>query len=186
MTAPLPHSHKNEGVGAANIRSGNRRHFWEQFFILGFIWWLLNHGDLKSWFVGGPMAMLGALAGMRLSNPHRIRMQPLGLLRFIPFFLLVSLKGGVDVAWRSLHPRLPIYPVLIRYRLRLPEGTPKVFMVDVVSLLPGTLSADVDGATLTLHMLIGSDKALLGVTELERRVSRLFGLNWLALKDAPA
>lgn len=49
---------------------------------------------------------------------------PLGLvgrevMGVVPFFLWHSLNGGVDVAWRAFHPRLPITPELIEYPLRL-------------------------------------------------------------------
>ena len=52
------------------------------------------------------------------------------------------LKGGVYVAWRAFDPRMPITPELIEYPLRLPPGLPRVILVNMVSLLPGTLSAE--------------------------------------------
>lgn len=95
---------------------------------------------------------------------------------FAPFFLVQSLRGGVDVARRALHPRLPLNPCLVRYPLCLEEVPAQVFMANVVSLLPGTLSADLEDSVLTVHAL----DCALPVTEqlqaLESRVARLFGL----------
>ncbi|MBE0509552.1 MAG: Na+/H+ antiporter subunit E [Chromatiales bacterium] len=57
----------------------------------------------------------------RLSLADRINTL-LGWLRFIPFFLLQSLLGGIDVARRAFHPRTPLSPTLIRYPLSLSES----------------------------------------------------------------
>jgi multicomponent Na+:H+ antiporter subunit E len=51
---------------------------------------------------------------------------------------------GLDVAWRALHPALPIEPQFQRFRLHLPEGQPRTLMVSVLSLMPGTLSAELE------------------------------------------
>jgi multicomponent Na+:H+ antiporter subunit E len=98
------------------------------------------------------------------------------MLHFVPFFVLTSLRGGLDVAWRALHPRLPIAPVLLHHPLRLPPGTARTFLIDTVSLLPGTLSTDVREATLVLHVLTDSSAAAPGVVRLEQHVAALFGV----------
>jgi len=81
------------------------------------------------------------------------------------------------VARRALHPRLPISPGLLDYRWRLPPGLPRVFMANTVSLLPGTLSVELDDAHLRVHVLdeTGAFTAELQVVEVY--VARLFGLS---------
>jgi multicomponent Na+:H+ antiporter subunit E len=74
-------------------------------------------------------------------------------VRFLPVFLLESVKGGIDVSLRVFRPGMRLRPVVVDYRLRLPNGLPRLLMLNVVSLLPGTLSADLQDNCLRLHVL---------------------------------
>lgn len=142
--------------------------------VFGLLWWVLTGGEIGSWMIGAPTVLLATLASAALIPvaPWSVS----GLLRFIPFFIWHSLKGGVDVAWRSLHPRLPIAPDLVEYSLHLPPGLPRVFMANTLSLLPGTLSAELDDARLCVHVLDGRGSFPLVLEALEKRVADLFGL----------
>lgn len=95
----------------------------------------------------------------------------------MPFFLWRSLNGGVDVARRALQPRLPISPGLFDHRWRLPPGLPRVFMANTVSLLPGTLSAELEDDRLRVHVLDHTAAFASELTLIEARVARLVGLN---------
>lgn len=97
------------------------------------------------------------------------------LLRFVPIFLMRSLLGGADVAWRAFHPGVPIAPELITYPLRLPPGLSRVFMANTVSLLPGTLSAELGENCLTVHVLDGRQDYLSELESVEQNVARMFG-----------
>lgn len=96
-------------------------------------------------------------------------------LRFVPFFAYCSLKGGVDVAGRAFSPRLPLTPAMLDYSLRLPKGTARVFFANIVSLLPGTLSTDIRGDTLMVHVLDNTSPVFEQLQRLEVAVARLFG-----------
>jgi multicomponent Na+:H+ antiporter subunit E len=159
------------------VHSSAARRFGVRLVLLAGLWWALNPGDPASWIVGGPVVVLAAWAGAWLAARAQWSVRPLGLLRFIPFFLLASFRGGANVAWRALHPRLPIEPELMRYALRLPEGSARVFFIDVASLLPGTLSADLEGSTLLVHVLSSPHRARRSVAALEEHVAGLFGLD---------
>ena len=89
-------------------------------------------------------------------------------------FLWHSLKGGVDVAWRAFHPRLPITSKLVEYPLRLPPGLPRVILVNTVSLLPGTLSAELGSQVLKVHVLDSLGDFLAELEALEQRVGCRF------------
>ena len=139
------------------------------------MWWTLTDGAADSWLIGAPVVLLAALVSVMLVPPFS--WSATRIVRFVPFFLWHSLSGGVDVAWRALHPRLPISPRLFDHRWRLPPGPPRVLMANTVSLLPGTLSAELGEQYLRVHVLdqTGAYAAQLAKTEV--RVARLFGLN---------
>lgn len=83
----------------------------------------------------------------------------------------------MDVAWRAFHPRMPIAPDLIEYPLRLPPGLPQVFMANTISLLPGTLSAELDQGILQIHVLDSQKDFLAEVKMVEHNVARMFDIS---------
>lgn len=140
------------------------------------LWWVLTGGDRHSWLIGGVTVGLALLVSITSpAPPTRLRFSPVGLLRFIPYFLLQSLSGGIDVARRAFSPRLPLDPALIHYPLQLPPGGARIFLLNTVSLLPGTLSADLIDDTLTVHLLDQQRDPQL--QQLEQQVAGLFAIS---------
>lgn len=138
------------------------------------MWWILTDGAMGSWPVGLPMVLLSTLVSVMLMPPLSWSLR--GMVFFIPYFLCYSIRGGVDVARRAMHPQLPISPGLVNYRFRLPPGLPRVFMANTVSLLPGTLSVELEDDILCIHVLdetVAIDEEL---NSLENRLARIFGL----------
>jgi multicomponent Na+:H+ antiporter subunit E len=89
------------------------------------------------------------------------------------FFLKASLISGLDVVRRALHPKMRLHPDLIDYRLSLATEAARIFMADVVSLLPGTLSADLAGGRLTIHVLDRNMPVHAELEALEERVAAM-------------
>lgn len=146
------------------------------FLILLGLWTVVSQARVDSWVVGGPCVLLGALAWTRLSVAARVRLNPIAMLTFPYHFFRHSLLGGIDVTWRSLHPRLPIDPGLIEYPMRLPQGPARTFFMAIVSLLPGTVSADTREDVLFTHVLDQNAKVYEELNHLENAVARLFSM----------
>lgn len=136
------------------------------------VWWILTDGAPDGWWAGTVMAPLAAAisVALRPAAPWSCA----ALLRFIPFFVVHSLKGGIDVARRVSRPSLDVQPTLFDYVLRLRSANACVFMSGVVSLLPGTLAAELDGRRLRVHALDTRDTFLAELELLERHVAALF------------
>ena len=86
--------------------------------VLSLLWWLITEGA-GGWAVGTPVILLALGASYWLQPEPRVRLRPAGLLRFAGFFLVQSLRAGLDVALRAFRPSMPLYPALQEYRLRL-------------------------------------------------------------------
>lgn len=97
-------------------------------------------------------------------------------MRLFSYFLIQSLLGGIDVSKRALSPRHRVQPFLIRYPLRLPPGKARIFFVISASLLPGTLSARLEGDDLTVHVLDRGIRAESVLRGLEARIGAVVGL----------
>jgi multicomponent Na+:H+ antiporter subunit E len=126
--------------------------------------------------VGGPTALAAAALAAWLVPAPRRWVRPLPLLRFLGTFVARSARGGLDVARRALSPALPLSPGFVEVRTLLPEGAARVLLADVLSLLPGTVTVDLDGDRLLLHALEVGPQVEAEVRDLERRLADLLGL----------
>ena len=141
------------------------------------IWIVLTEGRIDSWVVGGPVVFAATCISMRLAERQRWRWSVFGFFRFAPYFASTSFLGGLDVAWRSLSRSLPIDPCIVEHHLRLPDDTAaRVFFMNIVNLLPGTVSADVDQDILKVHVIDGTQPTIQSLTKLEKIVAALFAI----------
>jgi multicomponent Na+:H+ antiporter subunit E len=145
--------------------------------LFALVWWVLAEGRADSWGVGLIFVALAVAASLRLRPPGRYRLSPVGLLAYAGFFLVQSVRSGLQVAAMALRPRLAIAPALFEIPLRLPPGPAVALLTGTLSLLPGTLSVRLDGATLGLHALDGRLPIEKEVRVAEAYIARLFGID---------
>ncbi|HRQ36134.1 MAG TPA: Na+/H+ antiporter subunit E [Chiayiivirga sp.] len=145
-----------------------------RFALLAALWWVVTEGT-GGWGFGVPLAALVATASLWLTPPTRHRLRLLHIAPFIGWFLVQSVIAGWDVARRILHPALPLRPAVLRLPLALPEGAPTWWLMLTLSLLPGTLSVQLEGRTLELHCLDEGIDVAASVDAAQRRLARLFG-----------
>ena len=144
--------------------------------ILAGLWWIIVQGQTDAWLVGLPAVVLAALASLRLGGHTLPRLSLGGLLGFLGLFLRESLAGGVDVARRTLEPRLRVQPGFRRYRLHIQDPLASLLLINCIGLLPGTLAADLDGDHVELHLLDAGENPDPQILRLEQAIARLFGL----------
>lgn len=155
-----------------STRTFSFREFGLRLLALCLCWWAITEGDLAALPIGLPAIAIALLLCSRMPWSPTLRLT--GFLRFLPIFLWRSLAGGIDVATRALTPRMRLAPSLVEYRTSLAAGLPRVVFANVISLLPGTLSAELNDDVLCLHLLFDAavDETELG--RLEVAVARLF------------
>lgn len=147
-----------------------------QAFVLLLAIWLVLDGT-GAWAAGLIAALVGGSAAAWLAEGAPPFWNPLRLVGFAGFFVLESFRGGLDVARRTLDPRLPITPRFFTHRIRLPAGQPSTLLIAIITLLPGTLSAELEAGerVLVVHALGGGGPD--DVDRLEARIAWLFSLN---------
>ena len=84
-----------------------------------------------------------------LINPVRL----LWLVLYVPYFLYYCLKANLDVAYRVLHPDVPIRPGIVKVRTSLKTNLAKTFLANSITLTPGTLTVDIIGQDLYVHWI---------------------------------
>jgi multicomponent Na+:H+ antiporter subunit E len=144
--------------------------------MLAGLWWIIVQGRADAWLVGLPAVALATLASIRLGSHSLPRLSPAGLLAFLLLFLRESVRGGIDVARRTLGPGLRIVPGFHRYRLHIRHPAARVLLINCIGLLPGTLAADLDSDHAELHLLDTSANPDSQLLQLEQAVARLFCL----------
>ncbi|MBU0483446.1 MAG: Na+/H+ antiporter subunit E [Proteobacteria bacterium] len=145
-----------------------------RFVIFSTVWFLLTGSEMKSWLVGIPAVFFAVGLSLYLSPPGCGKLSFVGGCFFIPFFLRQSFLSGIDVMRRTLSPQRLINPGLVSYTTTLPPGAPLIFFVNTISLLPGTLSADLQGNTVTIHTIDQDLPIWTNIQNLEGRIAVLF------------
>ena len=140
------------------------------------LWWILAEGNFVAWGVGLVSIILALAASLILLPPSSSRLSLTGLASFLNFFLVQSLKGGVQVAVMALRPRLDLRPGMLKIPLYLPEGVGRVILVNTLNLLPGTLSVSLSTDSLRLHMLDERRPIEVQVRDVEARIAHMLGL----------
>lgn len=169
MGAPGPA--RRSFPAGSSLRSGALR-----FATLALLWTALTEGDLGTAWLGFLAILAATLSSLVLLPPSGAHWSVAGAARFAGFFFRRSLAGGVDVALRALRPALDLNPALVEYEMRLPAGGARVVLANTVSLLPGTLSAEVRGGRLLVHTLDAAPGLREELRRAEQAVSGLLGV----------
>ncbi len=144
------------------------------------LWWLLTEGSGIAWGVGLVAVVLATAASLRLWPPGAGQFSLRGLLGFAGFFLVESVKGGVQVALLAFQRRPDLAPAFVETPLTLPSGPATVLLANTLSLLPGTLSVhiehDGEGCRLRLHALDTRLPILDEVRAAEAHIARMLRL----------
>ena len=80
------------------------------------------------------------------------------------------IKSNIDVTRRILSPRLPISPNIVTVRAHQKTELGRVTYANSITLVPGTVTMDVDEDVFTVHALTWGAAAELKRGEMDRRV----------------
>lgn len=142
--------------------------------LIGLALWLVLTGGRLPGPVGIASVALALWAGLAFGSLQMYPWRPWQVLAFLAHFLRGSALGGIDVAMRALRPGQHIDPCFVEYRLNVPPGQPRTLLVSAISLMPGTLTAELREDSLLVHLL--SPQMSAEIEALEYRVSQLFRL----------
>jgi len=96
-------------------------------------------GVVVAAFVALVMHDLIRVGFIRLVNPRSW----FWLFVFVFVFFYYVIKGGLDVSYRVLHPRMPIRPGIVKIKSILKTETGRSALAICITLTPGTLTIDV-------------------------------------------
>ena len=140
--------------------------------IFAVLWWGLSSGVMTQQLLIFFVITVSAALSSLLIPPQKISI--FGIFKFSPFFIRLSILGGLDVASRAFKPSMPLKTGFISYNLNLTHPTARVIFVWVVSLFPGTAGVQLVDRYLRIHVLDQDLSHNQRLRELEQHVKALF------------
>jgi len=128
-------------------------------FILSLIFWLLLTFKLTV-----PNIIVGSIASaicafffgrFFITNVYKL-LQPQRYFWFIVYlfvFIWECLKANLDVAYRVLHPAMPIKPGIVKVKTTLKSDLAKMLLANSITMTPGTISVDIIDDYLFIHWI---------------------------------
>lgn len=128
-------------------------------FILSLIFWLLLTFKITvpNIIVGSAASIICSLIFTRffihniykLIQPHRY----FWFLVYLVVFIWECIKANFDVAYRVLHPAMPIRPGIVKVKTTLKSELARTLLANSITMTPGTISVDIIGDYLYIHWI---------------------------------
>lgn len=137
-----------------------------------FVAWLALTESLEAQEVLVGAAVCVVLSLLLSTYYVRLGLPPLTIKRlgFLAVYLVVLLwevtKANLDVAYRVVHPRMPIKPGVVVIRTELTSDIAKMILANSITLTPGTFTLDVIGDRLLIHWINVRAESVEEATEL--------------------
>jgi multicomponent Na+:H+ antiporter subunit E len=128
-------------------------------FIICFLFWLLLTFSLEpaNLVAGGLCALVASLLFSKFFFARVERfIQPkryFWLLVYLVIFTWECIKANLDVAYRVLHPAMPIRPGIVEVKLELKSDFARAMLANSITMTPGTISVDIIGDSLYVHWI---------------------------------
>lgn len=138
--------------------------------VFSVLWWALTEGEGPTWTYAIAVVPLAVLVSLVFLPPRRRGVSRRGtdqagagrlswgrrsvaVVVLAGWFLWQSVQGAVDIAERSLRRPVRIDPGFVTYRWRLPAGAGRIAVMDLLNLMPGSLSVRAEEEVVVVHMV---------------------------------
>ncbi|MFP4005111.1 MAG: Na+/H+ antiporter subunit E [Candidatus Hadarchaeia archaeon] len=120
-------------------------------------WIILTHslstqelliGLASAGFVSAISYNLFSKKPLEMLNPKRISR----VFAYIPTYIYAEIKSHLDVAYRIIHPDLPIEPSIVKIPTELKSEIGITSLANSITMTPGTLTVDLDEDSSNLYV----------------------------------
>lgn len=128
-------------------------------FILSMILWLLitfkfTVPNIAAGAVAS--AITAAIFGRYFFHNVYKFLQPRRWLWFVVYlvaFIWACIKANIDVAYRVLHPAMPIKPGIVKVKTTLRSEFARMLLANSITMTPGTITVDIIGDEMYIHWI---------------------------------
>jgi len=128
-------------------------------FILSMIFWLMLTFEftISNLIVGAVASLITSVlfTGFFIINVYKL-IQPKRYFWFLVYlvvFIWECIKANLDVAYRVLHPAMPIRPGIVKVKTTLKSDLAKMLLANSITMTPGTISVDIIDDNLFIHWI---------------------------------
>jgi multicomponent Na+:H+ antiporter subunit E len=127
--------------------------------MVSFVLWLALSSklDWPELICGGLVCLIISLFTAHLYS--KLGFPPLSIKRVLFFLAYIIvlfweiIKANFDVAYRVIHPKMPIKPGIVVIKTRLKSDIAKMILANSITLTPGTFTLDIIGDELLVHWI---------------------------------
>ena len=128
------------------------------FIVLLAFWLLITFSLTTENIILGVVASLITILffGKYLVSGSRKLFQPRRYFWFIIYlfiFIWEILKANFDVAYRVIHPAMPIKPGIVRVPLHVKSGIARTMLANSITMTPGTITVDIIDDEIFVHWI---------------------------------
>ena len=133
-------------------------------FILAFIFWMLLtfNMTISNIIVGLAVSLITTLVfGKYFINKVGAFLQPqryFWLIVYLFIFTWECIKANFDVAYRVLHPAMPIKPGIVKVKLGIKGDFARMMLANSITMTPGTISVDIIDDYIYVHWIYVSSE----------------------------
>jgi len=129
------------------------------FVILFLLWslltWSFNYQDVIVGFILS-LAIAIFMGDIFTEHPQKFGKvtRYLWMIYYVPVFFWYVIVANLDVAYRVLHPKMPIKPGIVKVKTTLKSDSARTFLANSITLTPGTMTVDItDDGYLYIHWI---------------------------------
>jgi len=136
--------------------------------------------DVQSTVIGVVVALfVGLLFGERLPGVGlgTFFRRAGWLIAYVPVFTWALIVANFDVAYRVIHPAMPIRPGIVKVKTNLKSREGRTMLANSITLTPGTMTVDLtDDGYLYIHWINVKHEDVEGATrDIVERFERIIG-----------
>jgi multicomponent Na+:H+ antiporter subunit E len=100
------------------------------------------------------------------------------LYKYLPWLMWQIVLSNIDVVYRTLHPKMPIDPIIIRFKTDLKSEMGNVILANSITLTPGTVTIDItkDGEFI-VHAIAREPAESLLAGDMQRKAKEIEGVD---------
>ncbi|MBM4160575.1 MAG: hypothetical protein FJ217_05680 [Ignavibacteria bacterium] len=172
-----------EGAGEFTVRKRKWSGVAVQGLVLMLFWCILSgRYDAFHISIGALSVLIVSLLNARINRlqffakdvPEWERIQYGRLLKYIPWLTWQIIVASLQVAYVVLHPRIPVSPLVLKFRADLPNAGASVVLGNSITLTPGTLTIEVRDSEFLVHVLTPASSQSLVDGTMPTKVAKLF------------
>jgi len=129
------------------------------YFLICFVTWLLLTTNVgwQNLAAGAAVSVLTTVIFSRFFNFDVAKLLSpsrwFWLIIYIIYFIWECVKANFDVAYRVLHPAMPVKPGILRVKLNARGSLTRTILANSITMTPGTIAVDIIDDTMYVHCI---------------------------------